>query len=137
MKIYNYLLFRMYSLLSKGNNNTKEIHFYITILSTFIIIISIQVCLVIYDYYFSSQANREGISKSLYSLIFLIVSYINYFLFIRKNKFLKYGFKQDKKRDYYIIGFLIFLITVAIIIGNRNCEKIRNENERMRIEKLK
>ncbi|SFA84335.1 hypothetical protein SAMN05660845_0587 [Flavobacterium swingsii] len=137
MKIYNYLLFRIYSFFSKGNYNERGVHYFITVFSTFIVIISIQTCLYTYEYYFSELEIIKDISKGSVFLIFLIVGFINYFFFVRKNKFLNYNFTEDKKGGVLIIIFLLFLFSILMLMVVKGRDKVLEENERIRIEKLK
>jgi len=130
VKIYNYLLFRLYSILSKNNTyGNKEIDFLISLFSTFIILYSLQISFYTLDYYFSATSYKQNISKNFFALIYFVFGYINYHFFIRKRKFLNYGFKEDKKGGYYIIVFIIILATTSIVIANRNREKIIAENK--------
>jgi hypothetical protein len=53
-----------------------------------------------------------------------LVWVINYYFFVRDEKFLNYKFGKDKLGGYSVIAILILTTTFAIAVGNINRKKI-------------
>jgi K+ transporter len=86
------------------------------------------------DYLFPNSFNTLIPNKYFIFSYILIISLLNYFLFIKDRKFLNYNFKNDKKGGYVIILYVVILALILIFFANKNREKIFTEREKARIE---
>ena len=135
MRIYNYLLFRLYDYYNRVRNEDTGLSLYFTVTaSTLIICFTLYTTFVYIDYYFLTSLKFIITGKA--SVVFLmgIIGFVNYWFFIRERKFVNYNFKTDKKGGFVIIGFIAILALSFVFIANKNREKIFEERERVRIE---
>lgn len=58
-----------------------------------------------------------------------LFSWLNYSFFIKKKKFLEYGFEEGKKGGYLIIVYIAFVFVVFVVFANKNSERLKNRNE--------
>jgi hypothetical protein len=78
------------------------------------------------------------IPNKFYIIIFMVLLWIfNYFFIIKKEKFLNYNFQKDKKGGYVIVIYIILTAVFAIMIANKNRERIFKERELQRNETVK
>lgn len=135
MRIYNYLLFRIYDYYIRVRKEDAGLSLYFTVTASTLIIWFILFIVSAYiDFYcleFShiAETNRFSIIISM-----TIIGLLNYWFFIKDRKFLNYNFKADKKGGYTIVGFLVLLALIFAIIVNKKRDRISNEQEKARIE---
>ncbi len=135
MRIYNYLLFRLYDYYHRVRKEDTGLSLYFTVItSTLIIYFSIVFIVSLIDYLFPNSFNTLIPNKYFIFSYILIISLLNYFLFIKDRKFLNYNFKNDKKGGYVIILYVVILALILIFFANKNREKIFTEREKARIE---
>lgn len=73
------------------------------------------------------------IPNKYYIIFFMIlVWFFNYYFIVKKEKFLNYNFKKDKKGTFVIIIFFILTALFSISIANKNREKIFKERLELR-----
>lgn len=108
------------------------------------VISSLYIILILMIFYFSFKVCFPTnpllnyiLTKNQLLTIFILVGILNYILFVRSKKILKYNFKEDKTGGYLIFIIFILIFIVLLIIGQKNRDRIVQENERIRIEKLK
>lgn len=136
MRAYYYLLFRLYTTLSKPEkqNDEKTIIYLTVSTSTFIIYFSIIFVLSIFDYIYPVFFDILVPKKYFVIIYMLVIGLLNYWFFIRNKKFLRFNFKNDKKGGYAIILYIFVLGMVLVFFANKNREKIFKEREKTRIE---
>ena len=136
MKAYYYLLFRIYSILTVSyKNEYKTINYLLTSTSTLIVYFTIVTVISIIDFYVINFYNTlipNSISVVTYMIVIGIISY---FFIIKKKKFLKYNFKNDRRGGYLICVYLIFIAILLLFFANKNRERIIKEKEIKKIEK--
>ena len=135
MRVYNYLLFRLYDYYNRVRKEDAGLSLYFTVTaSTLLIYFFLYTAFAYVDFYSIKFLNKIVTGKA--SVVFLmgIIGFANYWFFIRERKFVNYNFKTDKKGGYAIIGFIVFLALMFVLIANKNREKIFKERERARIE---
>nr|WP_294937965.1 hypothetical protein [uncultured Flavobacterium sp.] len=136
MKIYNYLLFRLYTTLSKNKQYSEGVIDYLaTIISTLYIYILFYTFWAIVNFYFLPSIDERNFNKAIIAISILLITYLNYYFFIKEKKFLNQNFKEDKTGGYSILGLLIFSFIIFIIVANKNRERITNQNKNLSIEK--
>lgn len=135
MKLYSYLLFKIYSYYhNNGKEDSKMAIFSTLVSSTVIIFMFAYTSLCYFDLYIY-PLQKIIIPNSYFVLIYLIFfSVLNYFFFIKAKLFLKLNFINDKKGSFVIIGFIILLFLMFLFIANKNRDKIFKERENARIE---
>ena len=79
------------------------------------------------------------IPSKYYIAVFMIILWIiNYYGIVRKEEFLKFNFRKDKKGGILIILFMIATAVLFISIANLNREKIFNSKAlQNRIQNIK
>jgi amino acid transporter len=137
MKIYNYILFRLYDYYHRVRKEDAGLSLYFTVTaSTLIIYFILYNTLTYVDFYFFKIVNQLLPNKFSIIVFMAIVGFINYWFFIKNRKFLNYNFKSDKKGGYTIIGFIVLLALTFIFIANKNRDKIFKEREKASIENM-
>lgn len=128
MKAYYYFLFRIYKYFKdKRNESEFEALFSVIIVSSLILSFHLIGVYIIANYFNLVTV----VTNKLYMVLFMVITgFINYYFFIRDEKFLNYGFQKDKKGGVYIIIYMIFLGISLIIISNINRKKIFEERRR-------
>ncbi len=135
MRVYNYLLFRLYDYYNRVRKEDTGLSLYFTVTaSTLIICFTLYTAFVYIDYYFLTSLKFIITGKLSVIIIMATIGFLNYWFFIKDKKFLNYNFKSDKKGGYSIIGFIVFLALMFVLIANKNREKIFKEREKARIE---
>ena len=134
MRIYYYLLFRLYTQLTnpKNQKSEKTAIFITTTNSMFLVLFSLITIFFYLNFYKIIDVSIPN--KSMIIILMLFIGLLNYWFFIKDKKFLNFGFKTDKKGGYAIIGFIVFLALAFVFIANKNREKIFKEREKTRIE---
>lgn len=128
MKGYYYFLFRVYKLYKDKMNETDFQALFSTIAVSSVILsfhlIGAYVVLNYFDFV-------PIVTNKFYMILFMvIVGCVNYFFFIRKKKFLNYGFQKDRKGGIYIVIYIIFLCISLLILANINRTKIFEERRK-------
>lgn len=120
MKLYQYLLFRIYCLYRDTIKDKENIFVSVTIVSTLIIwfLFFIPYTFLDYVYTFPIYSNFKVLVSGV------ILGLLNYYLFIRDKKFLERGFKKDKKGGVLIVVLIISIIFTFISVANMNRAKI-------------
>ncbi len=137
MKFYNYLLFRLHTILSKNSvYDAKGVIFLTTIISTLFLYLTLYLIWHIINPFIDINLNEVGVNKSIFIIILLFFSILNYYLFVKSKNFLNYGFKEDKLGGFLIFIYLIVVFVILILFANKNREKIRNEIKKNEIENL-
>ena len=135
MKIYNYLLFRIYRYnFDYCKQNEKEALISTLILSSFALCSIFFILFTYIDFYYFDFTSKISPNKITMFIYILLIAFINYWFFIKNRKFLNYNFNSDKKGGYVIIGFIVFLALSFVFIANKNRDKIFKEREKVRIE---
>ncbi len=137
MKIYNYLLFRLYDYYHRVRKEDAGLSLYFTVTASTLIIYFVFYNILTYiDFYFFKIVNQLLPNKFVIIGFMAIIGLLNYWFFLKDRKFLNYSFKPDKKGGYAIIGFVVFLTLSFVFIVNKNREKIFKEREKARIENV-
>jgi glucan phosphoethanolaminetransferase (alkaline phosphatase superfamily) len=139
MNYYYYLLFRLHTHLSKNNvYDSKGVNFLTTLVSSLYIIFFWFNISCFLDVYFPTNPYVNYIlTENQLVIIFVLIGFLNYIFFVRGKKFLKLNFKEDKKEGYLIFIVFILMFIVFLILGQKNRDRIVQENERIRTERLK
>ena len=66
-------------------------------------------------------------NKYYAALFMILIGFINHFLFVRKQKFMNYGFQKDKKGGFFIVFALVAFGVLFILCANINRQKIFKE----------
>jgi len=124
-KAYNYFLFRQYMFYKDTLKEKGDYTFSTSIASTVLISINLMTIYFILDY----NDLIIKIPNKFYLLFFvLLVWIINYYMIVKKETFLNYNFRKDKKGGILIIGYLIVTAVSFICIANLNREKKMNKD---------
>ena len=124
MKIYYYLLYRIYSFYVDKKNEKSTVLFSVTAVSTLIIYF-----LFFNIYLFLDYLDIVRMFSNKYYVVFymFLLGLFNYYFFIKQKIFLGYNFKKDYKGGLLIILFALLLIVLFILIANLNRTKIFNQ----------
>jgi UDP-N-acetylmuramyl pentapeptide phosphotransferase/UDP-N-acetylglucosamine-1-phosphate transferase len=134
MEYYYYFLFRLYwSFRNLSKDNHKEAKSKTSGMSCIFLCFTLFSLIGLVNYF---NINPIPSLKSKYLLLpFIVIIYIiNYFFFIKKEKFLNQNFTKDKKGGFLIVLYIILLVITFIIGANKNHEKISRERDKQRIE---
>lgn len=135
MKIYNYLLFRLYTQLSKNKSYSDNgILFLTTVIATVFIWITFFTLWAIVDVCFLPIDRGFNLSKFHVGSCFILFSWLNYSFFIKKKKFLEYGFEEKRRGGYLIIVYVVFVFVIFVVFANKNRERLRNMNEMVKMK---
>jgi hypothetical protein len=135
MKLYYYFLFRIYMFYKDTMKETANFTISASLVSGLLIVINI---IAVYAY-LSAFDLVPSFFDAKFEVILMcaIVWVINYYLFVKNEKFLTYNFKKDKKGGVLVVMVIIFTALVLIHAANLNREKIfRGRAERKRLENL-
>ena len=136
MKAYNYLLFRIYSELRnpKNGNNSRTIVVLLTSTSSFLLYFTFISIISIFDFYYDGLYDRIFFDKSVIIFFLIMISLLNYFIFIKNKNFLNFNFKSNLFGTILIIIYILFISGILIFSANKNRDKIYKEREKTRIE---
>ena len=133
MKVYNYLLFRIYSYYKDYiRQNEKNAIFSTTVMSSFFVYFIFFVIITYIDFYFIKISDIIFPNKIFIIFYMLFFTFINYIFFIKNKGFIKYNFIKDKTNGYLIILFIFFIAFSFIFIANKNRDKILKERDKFR-----
>jgi hypothetical protein len=129
MKAYQYLLFRIYmyykdSKYEKGNYTIST-----SLVSTLLISINLMTIYFLLEY---NEILVLKLNKGIVVAFMVLVWVLNYYLIVKKENFLKLGFKKDKSGGFIIVAFIFLTAFGVITVGNYNRQKIfekRNSTE--------
>ena len=124
MKIYYYLLYRIYSFYVDKKNEKSTVLFSVTAVSTLIIYF-----LFFNIYLFLDYLDIVRMFSNKYYVVFymFLLGLFNYYFFIKQKIFLEYNFKKDYKVRLRSGLFALLLIVLFILIANLNRTKIFNQ----------
>lgn len=135
MKLYFYLLFKIYTYYHCTGKEDPKMAIFSTVISSSVIVFIIGYTFLLYIDFYIYPLQKIIIPNSYFGLIYLaLLSIFNYYLFIKQKLFLNLNFINNKKGSYAIIGFIILLVLMFIFVANKNREKIFKEREKTRIE---
>lgn len=139
MKVYHYLLFRLYTQLMnpKNENDERTAVIITTTTSTFILYFFILTIVSFIDFYIFEIFDLIFPNKILVIMYMCVIGILNYWFFVKSKKFLNYNFKTDKKGGYTIMGFILVLALSWVFIANKNRDKVFKERNNARIELIK
>jgi len=135
MKLYYYLLFRIYKYYTdycKQDEKTAIIS--TSIISSFITIFSILTILLYFDNYVYSFIKTILPNKIITIFYIIFIALINHFVFIKNKKFLNYNFSKSKKGKLIVLLYFLFVIILFYRIVDIHTNKIFKEREKVRIE---
>ena len=135
MRLYNYLLFRLYDYYNRVRKEDAVLSLYFTVTaSTLLIYLFLYTAFAYVDFYSLKFLNKIVTGKTSVVCLMGIIGFLNYWFLIKPKKFLNHNFKTDKKGGYVIVGFIVLLALMFVLIANKNREKIFKEREKLRIE---
>lgn len=115
MKAYQYFLFRIYMFYKDTMKEKDLLIFYTSIVSTVIIQINLL------SVYFALELTElvPTIPNKYYIILTgVIIFVLNYYLIVRKKKFLDYSFEKGKTGGIITIGIFIITVAFAVIVLN-------------------
>lgn len=124
MKYYNYFLFRLYwSFRNLSKDNHKEAKSKTAGMSCIFLGFTFFSLIGIANYF---NVNPDPSLKNKYLLLpfIAIIYFVNYFFFIKKEKFLNQNFVKDKRGGVIIVLYIVLLAITFIIVANKNRDKI-------------
>jgi hypothetical protein len=74
------------------------------------------------------------LNKVMIVAFMILVWALNYFLIVKKERFLEFNFTKDKKGGYLIVSFILLTAFASITVANYNREKIFKKQYRTEIE---
>jgi hypothetical protein len=74
------------------------------------------------------------LNKGIVIVFMVLVWALNYFLIVKKEKFLEFNFTKDKKGGYLIVTFILLTAFASITVANYNREKIFEKQNRIETE---
>lgn len=128
MKVYYYLLFRVYRYYKDNQNeNDFQALFSVTAVSSVILSFHLIGAYIITNYFDLVPI----VTNKFYMILFMVViGWGNYYFFIKKKEFLNYGFQKDRKGGIYIIIYISSLVALLLILSNINRKKIFEEKKK-------
>lgn len=124
MKAYQYLLFRIYMFYKDTMKEKTYLTFSTSLVSTLLVTINLMTV-----YFYLEYKDLVFAIPNKYFIIALcfLIWAINYFVIVRKERFLNRNFQKDKKGGYIVVGFIILTALFFIIVSNLNRDKIFNK----------
>ena len=71
------------------------------------------------------------LNKGIIISFIVLVWVLNYFLIVKKEKFLEFNFTKDKKGGYLIVAFILLTAFASITVANYNRGKIFETHNRI------
>jgi hypothetical protein len=123
MRLYSYLLYRIYFFYVDRMREEQVPLVYVTAISTVLIFVNVFTLLGLADHYgiFSLSMNKYSAAVTI-----AIMGTMNYFLFVRGERFLDYDFKKDLKGGMLIVLYFVMTLLLFILVANQHREKILN-----------
>ncbi len=75
------------------------------------------------------------LNKGIVIAFMALVWVLNYYLIVKKEKFLEFNFTKDKKGGYLVIAFILLTAVASITVANYNREKIFEKHNRVEMER--
>lgn len=122
MKAYHYFLFRIYRFyIDKAKEHESIALVSVTSVSTLVVSINL---IAIY-----LLANLFGLApiftnKLIVIIPMLVIGFINHHYFVKKKRFLTFGFQNDKIGGLLVVSYIVFSFLLTITIGHINRQKI-------------
>jgi len=129
MKSYYYLLYRIYCFYRDTLKDKSNILFSVTVVSSLILYLIILMIYTLFDYFYSFRI----FGNTIIILFMVSLGMINYFIFIRQKRFLKFNFKKDIRGGVIIVLFIIIISTLFIIVANYNRAKISKQKSQLQL----
>ncbi len=125
MKVYYYLLFRIYRFYIDKINEKQIPLFYTCCVSTTLVYFNLYTT---YTYLIYKGLFKDILPNKYYVLIPIgAILILNYFAFVKNKVFLDYKFKKDIKGGMAIIFYLVISIGLFIMVANCNRAKIKQQ----------
>jgi hypothetical protein len=102
-----------------------------SIISTLLISINLMTIYFLLEY---NKILNLKLNKVLTVAFMILVWMLNYFLIVKKEKFLEFNFTKDKKGGYLIVAFILLTAFISINVANYNRKKIFEKRNRTEIE---
>ena len=132
MRIYQYLLFRIYMFYKDSKYESGNYTFTTSLVSTLLIFINILTIYFLLEY---NEILILKLNKGIVIAVMALVWVLNYYLIVKKEKFLEFNFTKDKKGGYLVMAFILLTAVASIIVANYNREKIFEKHNRMEMER--
>lgn len=136
MRAYNYLLYRIYTFYTDKIREKDIPLFYTSCVSTVLVYFNF---MTVYSLLIYAGLFKDIIPGKYYALIPMgIIWILNYFTFVKGERFLGYNFKKDIKGGILIILYILLTAVSSITVTNYSREKIfRQQNEHPVSEQVK
>jgi hypothetical protein len=121
MKAYYYLLYRLYIFYIEKMKEEQMPLIYVASISTLLVFINLFTLYGLLNYY---DVIPMFPNKYFIIAIIILLWTLNYFLFVRKKRFLLYNFRQDFHGGAIIVCYVIITALSFIVAANYNREKI-------------
>ena len=131
MRIYQYLLFRIYMFYKDSKYESGNYTISTSLVSTVLISINLMTIYFLLEY---NEILILKLNKGIIIAFTALVWVLNYFLIVKKEKFLEFNFTKDKKGGYSIVAFIVLTAFASITVANYNREKIFEKRNRTEIE---
>lgn len=138
MRLYNYLLFRLYlSFRDFSKENHKKAVLLTSLASVFFLFFVIYTILGVFYFFRDSTIIDLGINYEFWIIaIGFVLWFINYTFFINPQKFLRQGFKKDKLGGVIVIFVILLIGALFVIVANKNRDKIFKEFQDDKIQNI-
>jgi hypothetical protein len=122
MRAYNYLLFRIYRFYTDRIKEKDIPLIYTSSVSTILVYFNLNT---IYSYLVYKDVVKEIIPNKFYALIPMVIIWVlNYFIFVRRARFLECNFRKDIRGGVFVIMYFLLTAALAINIANYSRSKI-------------
>jgi len=122
MKVYNYLLFRIYRFYTDKIKEKDIPLIYTSTVSTVLVYFNLYA---IYSFLVYKDFVKELMPNKYYVLITMgIIWILNYLFFVKRARFLECDFTKDIGGGVLIIIYFLFTITTSIVVANYSRAKI-------------
>ena len=128
MRIYQYLLFRIYMFYKDSKFEKGDYTISTSIVSTVLISINLITIYFLLEY---NEILILKLNKGIIISFIVLVWVLNYFLIVKKEKFLEFNFTKDKKGGYLIVAFILLTAFASITVANYNRGKIFETHNRI------
>ncbi|WP_412464397.1 hypothetical protein [Flavobacterium mekongense] len=132
MRIYQYLLFRIYMFYKDSKYESGNYTFTTSLVSTLLIFTNILTIYFLLEY---NEILILKLNKGIVIAFMALVWVLNYYLIVKKEKFLEFNFTKDKKGGYLVIAFILLTAVASITVANYNREKIFEKHNRVEMER--
>lgn len=126
MKLYYYLLFRLYTFYTITLKRKDQPLLNVAIVSAILILLNL------ISFYSILKVYQliPKIKSDIYYLIFVFgILIINYLFFVKKERFLQYHFKRDKLGGVLVSLFILTTLVIFIITTDRSRKRTASESK--------